>query len=191
MGNTMGNTNGDCGCGGAARHGTDGFDAEAAVRKLARDVQALTDLVHTYVGEAGLANRDDRVARAMGHAAALARIVGGKATKPGEFPDCALVGNARQFFCSGTLIHPRAVLSAGHCAPSSPTRVRLHCETDVSTGTEEEIPVIKVRVHPQYNVAGPWHDLSLLILARPAVTRPDGTRRWSRRRGRRRRRSAR
>jgi endonuclease G len=148
------------------------FDAQEAIRRLARDVQAISDLFHRYVSEAGLPNREDRVARALEYADRVARIVGGEPVQAGAFPDCALVGSATRFFCSGTLIHPRAVLSAGHCAPGRPTRVRLRCETDVSTGTEEEIPVTKVRVHPQYNTLGPWHDFSLLILAAPAKTKP-------------------
>ena len=160
---------GACGCGGGAR----AFDARAAVRRLARDVEALSDVVTRYVEEAALEDRADRVARARAHATRLARIVGGRRVPPGAFPECALVGDDDEFFCSGTLVHPRAVLSAAHCAAGGarPTRVRLRCDTDVPLGTEEELRVLRTRVHPRWHRDGP-NDLALLILERPARTVP-------------------
>jgi endonuclease G len=161
---------GSCGCSGRT---AEAFDARAAVRRLSRDVQALSDVLARYVEEAALDDRADRVARALEHAARLARIVGGTRVPAGAFPECALVGDDDEFFCSGTLVHPRAVLSAAHCARGGarPTRVRLACDTDVALGTEEEVRVLRTRVHPQYRPDGA-NDVALLLLERPAKTPP-------------------
>jgi Trypsin len=40
-------------------------------------------------------------------------IVGGVPTR--EFPDCCAVGNATQFYCTGTLIAPMLIVTARHC----------------------------------------------------------------------------
>lgn len=161
---------GTCGCGNRTAGAP---DARAAVRRLSRDVQAIADVLARYVEEAALDDRAERVARAVAHAARLARIVGGQRVPTGAFPECALVGDDDEFFCSGTLIHTRAVLSAAHCVAGGPrpTRVRLACDTDVAVGTEEEVRVVKARVHPRYRPDGA-HDLSLLVLERPARTTP-------------------
>jgi secreted trypsin-like serine protease len=42
------------------------------------------------------------------------RIFGGKAAKPGELPDCVAVQGA-SCICTGTLIGPNVVITAGHC----------------------------------------------------------------------------
>lgn len=42
-------------------------------------------------------------------------IVGGTRARRGEFPDCCAVGNDFSYYCSGTLIAPNVVVTAGHC----------------------------------------------------------------------------
>ncbi|HEY1816340.1 MAG TPA: trypsin-like serine protease [Kofleriaceae bacterium] len=51
--------------------------------------------------------------------ASLARVVGGSAVAPGEFPDVVLVAGWTGL-CSGTLIAPDVVLTAGHCTEIDP-----------------------------------------------------------------------
>src|SRR5690349_18755974 len=53
---------------------------------------------------------------------AAAPVVGGNAAKPGEWPDVALVV-APQALCTGTLIAPDVVLTAGHCIETHPFEV--------------------------------------------------------------------
>jgi secreted trypsin-like serine protease len=49
-------------------------------------------------------------------------IIGGTASPPGKWPDAVAVLGAGGS-CTGTLIAPDVVLTAGHCAPVNPTRV--------------------------------------------------------------------
>lgn len=89
-----------------------------------------------------------------------ARIIGGTAVKAGEFPDCVAVGNAREWGCTGTLVSPRAVLTAGHCST---------CATRVFFGNDVDKPgrIVAVRRryrHPDYDADRP-NDLLVLVLA--------------------------
>ena len=45
----------------------------------------------------------------------IARIVGGKEAKRGDYPWQALLQENGRHFCGGTLISPQWVLSAAHC----------------------------------------------------------------------------
>src|SRR5512138_3522047 len=51
-----------------------------------------------------------------------APIVGGSEVPAGKWPDAVAVLGA-QGSCTGTLIAPTVVLTAGHCAEANPTRV--------------------------------------------------------------------
>jgi len=87
------------------------------------------------------------------------RIIGGTTVGAGQFLDCVAVGSEAQWACTGTLIAPSVVLTAGHCA-SVATRVYL--------GSDVTRPGLVVRVkkrvrHPKYHV-GKHNDLLVLIL---------------------------
>lgn len=94
-------------------------------------------------------------------------IVGGEETR--DFPDCAAVGNDQGFFCSGTLIAPNVVVSAGHCATAAdlgqPTRVFLRGYDVARLDTGETLEVKRVVTHPRA-------DLLLLVLAQPSTAPP-------------------
>lgn len=99
------------------------------------------------------------------------RIIGGEPTS--DFKECVAVGNDDDFCCSGTLVAPQVVLTAGHCAAAG-ISTRIFIGDDVtSAGTI--IPVQQAITHPRYRsdgAADPYDDLTVLILTEeiPDVT---------------------
>jgi len=88
------------------------------------------------------------------------RVVGGKPVREGEFLDCVAVGNDSMWGCTGTLIAPDVVLSAGHC---------VNYATRIFIGNNAEKPgkVVAVKArhqHPDYH-KGKQNDLMVLVLA--------------------------
>lgn len=57
------------------------------------------------------------------------RVLGGTEVKPQDFRDCVAVGSDSQWGCTGTLIAPDVVVTAGHCAKIA---TRVFFGTDVS-----------------------------------------------------------
>jgi secreted trypsin-like serine protease len=96
------------------------------------------------------------------------RIIGGEKTAAGEFPDCVAVGSKTRWGCSGTLIAPSVVLSAGHCASVAD---RVFFGTNVS-GQGTIINVAEPKRHPDYNKATDKNDLLLLLLEKPSKVTP-------------------
>jgi secreted trypsin-like serine protease len=107
-------------------------------------------------------------------------IVGGTAASPGEFPAIARVSYGA-FLCSGTLIAPDTVLTAGHCSsvtgaavaspigwPAPLINVRIG-GTTASTG--EQATVSTVTIPPSY-LAGDGNDISLLKLTKASTKAP-------------------
>lgn len=90
-------------------------------------------------------------------------IVGGEETT--EFPDCCAVGNAFGYYCSGVLIAPNLVLTAGHC--TRPVRVFLKGADVNAPADGEEIAVV-----PHLSSKHPSVDLRVLVLARDATVAP-------------------
>jgi len=98
-------------------------------------------------------------------ATALAQpIVGGATTKPGEFPDVVAV-LSDEGACSGTLIAPDLVLTAGHCIGIAPTRVVVNT-LDYGRPGGEEIAVLRAHAYPDWETT---YDVGLVVLARPAT----------------------
>lgn len=94
-----------------------------------------------------------------------ARIIGGSGVVGKEFADCVAVGNDTRYGCTGTLIAPRVVLTAGHCE-------QLHTRVFIGNDTEKRGRVLRVARHVRHPA---WdedfhNDLMLLILEKP-VTR--------------------
>lgn len=106
-------------------------------------------------------------------------VIGGAIAEPGTFPWMAFVLNqAVGFSCSGTVISPNIVLTAGHCAVNLETGVvNRAAGYRVVTGAlnwaqpERQVSrVSRVLVYPHFKIAGSlsgWGDAALLVLSTP------------------------
>lgn len=80
-------------------------------------------------------------------------------------------------FCSGTVIAPRAVLTAGHCVDESgiqPSQMSVFFGTTVGDGSKS-VRVTSATVHPNYyvrNDGAPMFDVAVLQLAEDAPVPP-------------------
>lgn len=164
------------GCGGCGGLGGEA-DLRLAIGNLSRKYTELAEVVTRYMSEAGL-QRDTRARNAAALAQRLARIVGGVETQAGQYPDCALIGRrflngTVNWFCSGVLVHPRVVLTAGHCqSPSSSINVVALNALDVADLQGAELlGVRRVRVNPSYpRTIG--NDITVLVLRADSAVAP-------------------
>ncbi|KOB74921.1 putative trypsin-like serine protease, partial [Operophtera brumata] len=108
------------------------------------------------------------------------RIVGGTESKPGHWPWMAAIflhgSKRREFWCGGTLVGKRYVLTAAHCTRDSKQRpfpprqfsVRLG-DIDLSRDDEPSRPVTlrvtSVRAHEQFSRVGFYNDIAILVLS--------------------------
>jgi secreted trypsin-like serine protease len=107
-------------------------------------------------------------------------VVGGTDASPGEYPAVAEI-TFGPFLCTGTLIAPNWVLSAGHCSsvtgaavasPASWPTVLIDVRIgSVKPGEGERVPVRRVVMNPDYLLTL-GHDISLLELSRASVHAP-------------------
>ena len=108
-------------------------------------------------------------------------IVGGHDAAAGAYPAVAEVTFGQSFLCTGTLIAPTWVLTAGHCgsitgaAVASPAAwpaplidVRIGSN---KSGQGEKVPVAKAIVEPNHLVNS-GYDITLLQLSRPSTKAP-------------------
>ncbi len=94
--------------------------------------------------------------------AVLAPVVGGSPVGPDEFPDVVLVAGWTGL-CSGTVIAPDVVLTAGHCAAIDPQAVLVH-SIDYGIPGGELVPIASVIAYPDWQHA---YDVAVVVLSEP------------------------
>jgi secreted trypsin-like serine protease len=98
------------------------------------------------------------------------RIIGGIPTS--RYPDCVAVGSKNRWCCTGTLVAPNVVVTAGHCVDGD-CADRVFVGEDVTkpqAGTV--IPVDDAQSHPEYGPPNLTHDIAVLILSKDAECTP-------------------
>ncbi len=108
-------------------------------------------------------------------------VVGGSDAAPGEYPSVAEITFGKGFLCTGTLIAPNFVLTAGHCGSVTGAAVASPAAwpaplIDVRIGSNkpgqgELVPVSQATVEPKYLVNS-GYDITLLKLSRNSTKAP-------------------
>jgi secreted trypsin-like serine protease len=111
------------------------------------------------------------------------KIVGGSFAAPGQFPFMAslIQASARRadngFFCGGSVIAPRVILTAAHCLEDTePSAIDVVVgRTRISARlTGARVDVTGIVTHPGYDSETASNDISLIQLARPVAIAPIG-----------------
>ncbi len=112
----------------------------------------------------------------LGNEGRAIQIVGGQQAEPGEWPWQAYVRSG-PYMCGGTLIQQTWVVTAAHCVLHNDERYtaeQIHVtlgehDRTKTEGTEQQINIIQVIPHPDYDAQSNNNDIALLQLATPAT----------------------
>ncbi|XP_016999111.2 venom protease [Drosophila takahashii] len=108
-------------------------------------------------------------------------IIGGAPALPKEFPHAARLGHRDddngevEWFCGGTLISNRHVLTAAHCFFSSQGSVNivrlgdLEFDTSNDDADPEDFTVKDFTLHPGYSYPVIYNDIAVVRLSRPVT----------------------
>lgn len=159
-----------CGCSSAP---FEAFDAGRAYQLLSRQLTVDIDGIMSRMLrlEDALTEKLQQDDKDFAFRLGIFRIVGGTAVREGGYPDCVCVGNSSGYFCTGALIGPNVVLTAGHCTPDGIDRVYVGRSVVGSISPTSEYRVRRVVRHPSYRSLSPTstqsrHDIAVLILDR-------------------------
>ncbi|XP_059061617.1 uncharacterized protein LOC131854503 [Achroia grisella] len=109
-------------------------------------------------------------------------VIGGRGTKPGEFPHMGAIGwrgvtEKWLFNCGSTLISPNFVLTAGHCTKASPrdTRIADIVPKIIRFGAKNlkyprgttDTNISRIIPHPQYKPPKQYYDIALMEIKSP------------------------
>jgi len=144
--------------------------------------------VNGYPAAPARSHASHRRAVASRRAVARPAIIGGHPAAAGSFPSLAFIADKRSArevaLCSGTVVAPNLVLTAGHCAENletglgdPPSGYRVVTGTvDWNDTTDRQISgVSRVLVFPSFETGGPllgWGDAALLVLSTPTTAPP-------------------
>lgn len=107
-----------------------------------------------------------------------APVIGGSNAPAGQWPDVAAVlykqtDGTDQQMCTGTLVAPTVVLTAGHCDPALDPQIGNLDNVLLGTNSlamgGETVPVASVHQYPNSQSS---EDVTVLVLARPAAETP-------------------
>jgi trypsin len=115
-------------------------------------------------------------APAPASAAPVARssIVGGAPADPAQWPYAVAIFRKGRMHCSGSVIAPTEVLTAGHCVDGfnvANLQVIVGRPNLRDPASGQVIPVTSGRVHPDFEQTG-LHDVAVLNLAQPTTATP-------------------
>src|SRR4051794_28115590 len=105
---------------------------------------------------------------------ARASVVGGGRANPAQFPYAVAIFRKGHMHCSGSVIGPTKVLTAGHCLDGfnvANLQVIVGRPVLRDTSAGQVIPVASGRVHPDFEQTG-LHDVAVLNLASPTSAPP-------------------
>jgi len=105
---------------------------------------------------------------------ARASVVGGRAANPAEFPYAVAIFRKGHMHCSGSVIGPTKILTAGHCVAGfnlANFQVIIGRPILRDTAVGQSIGVTSGRVHPDFEQTG-LHDVAVLNLATPTSVTP-------------------
>ncbi len=134
--------------------------------QLRSAVLALFALPAIAAAENGDVSDEPHVQTSESHQA----VIGGAAAPAGKWPDAVAVMWGGQQACTGTLIAPTVVVTAGHCIGNDPPDGVLVGASALSRPQEgQTISVMKAVEYPNS-----WNtvDAGILILSQPATTTP-------------------
>lgn len=97
------------------------------------------------------------------------RIIGGQNALKGKWPwQVVILDKYKTPYCGGTILSPEWILTAAHCVRRR-RRLRIRAgELDLAKeeGTEQEIGVAEIYIHPAYDIHTVNNDIALLRLHR-------------------------
>jgi trypsin len=101
-------------------------------------------------------------------------VVGGNRANPGQFPFAVAIFRKGRMHCSGSVIAPTKVLTAGHCVDGfnlANFQVIIGRPILRDTTIGQSIGVTSGRVHPDFEQTG-LHDVAVLNLSEPTTVTP-------------------
>jgi secreted trypsin-like serine protease len=109
------------------------------------------------------------VALALGVSSSAQAVVGGNDAAPGEYPYVAHIVIDRSFQCTGTLVTPRHVVTAGHCSSLAPGGV-----ANVPIGQPGQLIELSIGAHgtPSASLLGGYQSDGEEHVARTVLVSP-------------------